>query len=185
MIFVLLTLSEPLKRRSSQLTRGIKFTQITQPKKNAISQCNNYLTVEWITKTLMLDWIGWPGYLWPSWLLDHLTVIRIIGQPMCCTMLVKVLRGSRRIAEIDFFFPTRSLFLIVLNIFYKPTNILYNACESFAGAGTRQSLFVSQLFRNFIPASSETFPSKCAIFDIETKAVIFWGWSKYWYPSLR
>ena len=36
----------------------------------------------------------------------------------------------------------------------------------------RQSLFVSQLFPNFIPASSQTFPSKCAIFDIETKAGI-------------
>ena len=39
----------------------------------------------------------------------------------------------------------------------------------------RQSLFVSQLFPNFIPASSESFPSKCAIFDIETKTVITWG----------
>ena len=39
----------------------------------------------------------------------------------------------------------------------------------------RQSLFVSQLFPNFIPASSESSPSKCAIFDIETKAVIPWG----------
>ena len=64
---------------------------------------------------------------------------------------------------------------------YKPTNVFYNAWQSFAGGQARQSLFVSQLFRNFIPASSQTFHSKCAIFDIETKPVIFWGRTRYWY----